>query len=784
MRVSFNQLKEMVDFSYTPAQLAENLTNLGLEVKEIENVGRLEKVVVGKILDIKKHPNADKLKIVEVDVGGESISFVCGAPNVEKGKCVAVALEGAELPGNVKVKKVRIRGISSPGMICSERELGLGEDHTGIMILPSHLLPGDKLSRALELEDTILDLEITSNRGDCLSVLGVAREIAALTGKKLRFPSTRIRKDQIIFEKNLPRIRINDPELCPFYAARLIKGVKVTTSPLWLRRKILLSGGKPVNNVVDVTNYVMWEMGQPLHPFDLATIKGPEIVVRRSKQGEVLLTLDEKERRLTGDMLVIADTRDPIALAGVMGGKDTEVTFLTRDILLEAAYFNPFSIRRTSRRLGLSSEASSRFEKGVDPVAVRKALDRASILIQEIAGGKIVEPVLEAGKPPVEKRLIHFRPSKVNQIAGGRIPSETSKKILKRLGFRVQRERKDGWIVDVPSFRQDVKREIDLVEEVCRVYGYNRIGVSLPELGRGGGKQTSEEKVKDLVRELLRGCGFYETINNPLMGEELVHLSRESLDKVLSVRNPLSTQQKFLRTHLFPRLLEVASLNYNQEIRNFRIMEIGKVFTKDETGVRENVSLSGVVVEDKFNFYRLKGIIEVIFDQVGIDRVKFYFHHFPYFSPAESSLVKKGEKIIGSFGRLDAGISQQLKLPPETCVFELNLDFIASLYSEKKQFKPLPKFPSIRRDLSVIIKEDVPAEDIKEHILKKGKYVEEVEFFDLYRGPHIPAGHKSISFSLVFRHPQRTLTDDEVNTIQDRILKSLNDRWGAYLRPG
>jgi len=253
------------------------------------------------------------------------------------------------------------------------------------MILPSHLLPGDKLSRALELEDTILDLEITSNRGDCLSVLGVAREIAALTGKKLRFPSTRIRKDQIIFEKNLPRIRINDPELCPFYAARLIKGVKVTTSPLWLRRKILLSGGKPVNNVVDVTNYVMWEMGQPLHPFDLATIKGPEIVVRRSKQGEVLLTLDEKERRLTGDMLVIADTRDPIALAGVMGGKDTEVTFLTRDILLEAAYFNPFSIRRTSRRLGLSSEASSRFEKGVDPVAVRKALDRASILIQEIA---------------------------------------------------------------------------------------------------------------------------------------------------------------------------------------------------------------------------------------------------------------------------------------------------------------------------------------------------------------------------------------------------------------
>ncbi|MCD6575392.1 phenylalanine--tRNA ligase subunit beta [Candidatus Aerophobetes bacterium] len=782
MRVSFNQLKQMVDFPYTPGQLAEKLTSIGLEVREVESVGKLEGVVVGKVLEVKKHPNADRLKVVDVDLRGKILSFVCGAPNVEEGKYVAVALEGARLPGGVKVRRAKIRGVVSPGMICSEKELGLGEDHTGIMILPSHLSPGENLSNALSLEDTIFDLEVTSNRGDCLSVLGVAREISALTGKKVMFPGLAIEKGKLIFEENPAGIEIKDQELCPFYAARLIRGVKVTPSPLWLKWKIILYGGRPVNNVVDVTNYVMWEIGQPLHPFDFDTVKGSKIVVRRARDGEVLVTLDGKERILNEDMLVIADSRDSIALAGIMGGRDTEVTEKTRNILLEAAYFDPVCIGRTSRRLGLKSEASLRFEKGVDPAVIEKALDRACFLIQKLAGGKIVDPSLKAGKPPFRRIRIYFRPSKVSKIAGTRIPSSASERILKRLGFGV--EKGEGkWVVSVPSFRQDIEREIDLVEEVCRIYGYDKVKVSLPGLGSGGGRESKEEKIKDLVRNLLKGWGFYETINSPLVGESLSWIADDSIANALALRNPLSNQQRFLRTFLFPRLIEVASFNYNQEVRNFRIMEIGKVFLKEGGKLKENSSLSGVVVEDNFNFYRLKGIVEAIFNQAGIEEMRFYSRRFPYFSWEESTAIKMGENDSGFLGKLHPEICEKLKLPyGQSYVFELNFDLIISLYREEKKFKPLPKFPSIRRDISIVIKEDIPAEKIRQYILRKAKYVEEVEFFDLYRGPHVPPEYKSLSFSLIFRHPQRTLTDEEVNLIQEGIVKSLSEKWGAYLR--
>jgi len=541
MRVSFKQLKKMVDFPYFPEELARKLTDLGLEVREIKTYGRLEKIVVGRILKIKKHPNADRLKVVEVDIGKEKVSLVCGAPNIKEGRFVAVALEGAELQGKVKVKKVKIRGVNSPGTICSERELGLGEDHSGVMILPSHLSPGSALSQALELEDTVLDLEITSNRGDCLSILGIAREIAALTGGKVHLPLDKIRQDQITRENNLPEIQIDSPDLCPYYAARVIKSVKIAPSPLWLWQKVLLSGGKPINNVVDVTNYVMWEMGQPLHPFDLETIAGPKIVVRRAKEGENLVTLDDKCRRLNQEILVIADSRTAIALAGIMGGKETQVQPVTRDILLEAAYFDPVSIGRTSRKLGLITEASSRFEKGVDPKMVKKALDRAALLIQEVAGGKIVDPVLEVGKVPLRRKKIYFRPFKVNQVMGSRITSSTMERILKNLGFQVKKD-KDKWRVSVPDFRQDVSREIDLVEEICRVYGYNKVKATLPSLGVQGERESREEKVKTTMRYLLRGCGFYEVITNSLTGEILFQVTRLSEEKSIRIRNPLSRE--------------------------------------------------------------------------------------------------------------------------------------------------------------------------------------------------------------------------------------------------
>lgn len=781
MRVSFNQLKEMVDFPYTPSQLAEKLTMIGLEVKNEESVGELEGVVVGRILDIKKHPGADKLNVVKVDTGRQVLPLVCGAPNVEEGKYVAVALEGAELPGGRKVKKANIRGVSSPGMICSERELGLGEDHSGIMILPSHLRLGDKLCHALKLEDSILDLEVTSNRGDCLSVLGIAREIAALVGGELRLPPVHIKKEHTVSEKSPLSIQIEALDLCPFYAAKVIKDVKIGSSPLWLRWRILLSGAKPVNNVVDVTNYVMFEMGQPLHPFGLETLAGSKMIIRRAKEGESLLTLDGKQRKLSEDMLVIADTKGPIALAGIMGSEETETRSTTKNILLEAAYFNPISVGRTSRRLGLSSEASSRFERGVNPAMVKKSLDRACMLIQQVGGGKIVDPVLEAGKPPVKEKKIYFRPSKVNRVTALRVSPSTSERILNNLGFKVEKG-KDKWKVNIPPHRQDVKREIDLVEEVSRIYGYHKIGISLPELGTEGGKEAGGERIKNSLKKTLTGCGFYETITNPLVGKKLLQIAKGSLDNISSVRNPLSLEQRFLRPHLFPRLVEIASFNYNQEAKNLRLMEIGGVFTQNKEGWEENFSLAGVVVEDKFDFYRLKGIVEVIFDQIGIEQVKFYHSRLSQFSDEEGALVKKGEEEIGFLGRLHPEICEKIKLPLQTYIFEFNLDVIVSLSRGKRKYRPLPKFPSVKRDLSIVIREDICTEEIKKYILRNTPHTEQVKFFDFYQGPHVPPGHKSISFSLVFRHPEKTLTDDEVNAVQDRIVNCLENKWGAYLR--
>lgn len=780
MLVPISELRKLVHVPWSPEELGDKLTNLGLEMRGITSFGRRDNVVIGKIQNIREHPNADRLKIVEVDIGKKSLSLVCGAPNVEEGRCVAVALEGAELSGGMKVKKTRIRGVDSPGMICSERELALGEDHSGIMILPDQLTPGEDFSRALGIEDTVLDLEIPSNRGDCLSFVGIAREIAALTREKFNFPSIQIQDNQVSREENLPEIRINTPN-CSYYAARVIKGVKVDVSPLWLRNKIFIMGAKPVNNVVDVTNYVMWQMGQPLHPFDFQRIGGQKIIVRQAQEEEALLTLDEKFRQLNKEIMVIADHKNPIALAGIIGGQETEVNSTTQDILLEAAYFSPISVGETSRRIGLTTEASSRFEKGVDPQIVRRALERAAILIQQVAGGKIIEPAVKAGKAPDERKRIVFHPSRVNRITGSRISFSTMEEILENLEFQVEKNR-GKWEIKVPGFRHDIRREIDLVEEVCRLYGYNKVGTTLPSLGKQEERESKEEIVKNALRNLLRGCGFYEVVTNSLIGEKLFSMSRTSQKKAVNVRNPLSLEQKTLRTRLFPQLLDVASFNYNQEAKNIRFVEIGRVFTREKNDFREYSSLGGVVIENNFDFLTLKGIVESIFDETRIGQIEFAGQHFPYCAPGESAIIRKDHLTLGYLGRIHPGVCENFKLPEQTYFFELCFDLLLSLYKEDKHYHPLPRFPSVKRDMSILIKESISTRDVERLVLEKGRFVEDVEFFDIYRGENIPPGHKSLSFSITFRHSRKTLTDEEVNKIQDRILESLKVRLGASLR--
>ena len=778
MRLSFKHLREIVNFPYSAQELAERLTDLGLEVRKIESLPRLEKVIVGKILTIQPHPQADLLNIVRVDIGGEILSLISGAANIKEGLMVPVALEGAILPGGIRVEKKQVRGVESVGMLCSEEELGLGKDRSGIMILPPQSPLGQNLSQVLELEDVILDLEVTPNRGDCLSVIGISREIAALTSSHLRVPPSSLGKAKMGLP-HLMRIQIQDPDLCPYYGARLIKNVRVGPSPLWLWRYILISGGKPINNIVDITNYILWEMGQPLHAFDYSTIHERKIIVRRAKKKEILITLDGVKRELSEAMLVIADSTSAVALAGIIGGESTQVQSYTQDVLLEAAYFNPICIRRTSRRLGLATEASSRFEKGVDPLMVRKALDRAFLLIQEIAGGKMEEGLWEEGKVPWRKRKVSFRPSRARHILGTRITSPQMKKILTRLTFGVEGDR--IWKVWIPSFRSDISREIDLIEEVARVYGYGRIGVELPPLGDGEPGEDQEERIRGKIRQILKGLGFFEVIGVSFSGEDIFKKAHLPLKMGIRVRNPLSSGQEILSSHLFPHLLEITSYNLNQGESHLRIFELDDVFQK-VPDLKEKLTLGSLILESNFDFLSLKGIAETLLEGLNIEGVEFTSCSSPYFSFKERLLIKKEGLIMARLGRISRDLADSFEVPSSIYLFEFEVNNLYSQSRPIQRFRPLPRFPALERDLSLLVKEEIPARKVKDCIIESGgEWLEEVKLFDLYRGSSIPAGYKSLAYSLTFRSPRRTLTDNEVDRVQEKIVHSLG-KLGISLR--
>jgi len=781
MKVSYKCLKEMVDVPFSPEELAEKLTGVGLEVRGWEPFGRLENVVVGKILSIQEHPNAERIKVVKVDIGKSMLSLVCGAPNIRDGLVVPVALEGARLSNGRRVKRVKIRGLDSPGMLCSEEELGLGDDRSGIMILPPSLPLGKPLLQALDLDDVVFDLEITSNRGDCLSMIGIAREISALTGNELHLPSWAIKQGGEMARNKLFRVKVEEPDLCPYYSARLIRNVKIGPSPLWLWRRILISGNRPINNVVDVTNYVLWEMGQPLHPFDYSSLSGHTIIVRRAREGEVLTTLDGLERKLDTEMLVIADTRRPIALAGIMGGEDSQVQADTRDVLLESAYFDPVSTRRTSRKINLSTEASYRFERSIDPSGVKKALDRASFLIQKVGGGEMEGGFIEEGNLPERRRWIFLRPSRINRVLGSRIPSSRIENILESLQFKLKKD-DENWRVGIPSFRRDVAQEIDLVEEIARFYGYDHFGLSLPPLGGEEIEEDIEGFVRDRTKDILRGLGFYEVVGMEVTDRDVFFKAKLSLEEGITIRNPLSIQQRILATHLFPHLLEIASYNLNQGIERFRIFELADIFEKKHSP-NERPFLSGLVLENDFDFLSLKGIVEALLEGLDIEEMEFGPCNCGYLWSKQRAVVKRKEIDLGVLGRLDPEISENFKLPSSLYLFEFDFSRLLSFRTPRKKLKPLPRFPSVRRDLALIVKEGIPADVVKKVILQGGgKILEKVELFDLYRGKNIPKGHKSLAYSLIFRASNRTLKDEEVDGVQGDIVEILRRKLGVHLR--
>jgi phenylalanyl-tRNA synthetase beta chain len=799
MRISFNWLNEMVETGLSPEELAEKLTMAGMEVEKIERPGeKLNNVVVGKVLSVERHPNADKLTVCRVDSGQGELQIICGAPNVRAEAKVALGLVGAVLAGGNRLRNVRIRGVESQGMICSEAELELGDDAAGIIILPEELELGQSLASALGLDDAILVIDVMPNRPDCLSTLGIAREVAAVLDKEIPTVSPEIVEvDEPASQSS--SVETRDFELCPRYCARILTGVKIGPSPEWLKRRIELCGARSINNIVDATNYVMMEMGQPLHAFDLEKLTEKRIVVRGASQGETIVTLDGEERRLSPHMLVIADARRPVAIAGVMGGANTEVDEQTTSILLESAYFNPSSIRRTSRELGLSTEASYRFERGADPEAQALAATRAAELMRQLAGGEVKQGVIEAASGIPARPEVRVRYSRINLVLGTSLSDNDIGNTFSRLGVELVGKDRDALVLKPPSFRRDLSTEIDFIEEVARIYGYDRIPMPVTRAKVGTARRDPWQTFETLSKNVLTGLGFFEIISSDLISEQqcdlIADLLFDSPVEVLRVLNPVSAEKDVLRPTLLHGVLECLARNRSQNQECLRLFEIGRIrrwSQQNQATERPSLCLgmSGLSQQPSWDssprevdFYDVKGVVETYLSVLGIGQIAFRPMERPLYQRGRSASVSAKGSEIGHMGELSslACRTSDLKAPAVVC--ELDAEALVELMDFSIHFKKLAVFPGSSRDISIIVDETVTYEEVTT-ILERNrpKILESMEIFDVYRGEQVGAGKKSMAFSLRYRSKHGTLTDEEVEAAHSAIKKALTEQLACEIR--
>ena len=797
MNVSIKWLKEYVDFDLSPEALSERLLMLGMEIESIKQLGEgLDRVVVGKINTVAKHPKADKLVLCNVDVGsGTDAQIVCGAPNAREGLVAPVALVGAQLPNGLTIRRAKIRGEESQGMLCSERELAISDEASGLMELPNGAQIGVPLVKALGLDDVVLELEITPNRPDCLSMIGVAREISVTTGNSLRPPEVNVQSGMADVQ-NLTSVTIKDPDLCPRYAARVIQGVKIAPSPAWLQRRLEAIGVGPINNIVDITNYVLMEYGHPLHAFDYHQLTENRIVVRRAKSGEKLKTIDAEERELTPDMLVIADAESPVALAGVMGGFDSEITDQTVDVLLESAYFHPPSIRKTSKALGLHTEASHRFERGADPEGVIPAINRAAQLIAETAGGEICSGIVDVYPGKQEAIDIKLRPERVNFVLGTEIEADQMRDILTRLGFTVS----DAFEVTVPTFRPDVSQEIDLVEEIARVYGFDNIPITLPRGDIPIPQIDRTENLRERVKTYLLQCGMMEAMNyafyHPDVFDRIRLESTDPLRQAVQIANPLTEDQSIMRTTLLPSLLANAQRNRNHQLNDVQFFECSKVFIPNGTGEYPNEpervagiiggNLGAGVYGDPFrpaDFFDIKGIVEGMLARCGFSDYTIAHTDHPTFHPGRRAEIHIEDKALCVFGEAHPEVLENYDLPHKAYLFELDFEKLVGVVEPMKQFEPIPIYPSVNRDLAIVLDADTPANRPTEIIKSTGgELVSGLHLFDVYTGEQVPQGKKSLAFAIEYRSITETLTDEIVDQVHGGILEQLERELGATLR--
>ncbi len=800
MKVSHNWLSQYIDISFSDTELVEKLTMAGVEVEDVIKTSVPAGIIVAEILERKPHPNADKLSVCRVSTGKEELQIVCGAPNCDAGKKVALASIGTVFIGkesgkDFQIKKAKLRGVESSGMLCSEKELGLSDESSGIMILPAAAPLGMPFSEYMKC-DTVFDLEITPNRPDLLSHIGIAREIAALCGGKIKYPVSKI-----VADRKIPAdtVEIRDGQLCPRYTARIIRNVKVAESPAWLQERLKSVGLRPINNIVDITNFVLLELGQPLHAFDMALLDGGKIIVRRAAEGEKIIALDGKEYKLKNSNLVICDVRKPVALAGIMGGEHSGVTEKTADVLLESAYFNPSNIRSSSRELGISSDSSYRFERGVDFDMVLKASDRAAELILELAGGEATE-LLDVCVSRPETKPVHCRFDKIRKTLGIDISNDDISGIFQRLELGVSDVTAESCKVIPTSFRGDLKVEADLAEEVCRIYGIGKIPLldafTIPS---GSFKQDAYFPMEDARNQLL-SLGLFEAMTYSYADEKAALAdSAYSKDYLLAMSNPISHESAYMRPSLLSGMLRTVEHNISRKNTDLALFEIGKVFCGNtKLGTEEKLQCCIAVTGRKhperfssekkelYDFYDLKGLIETWLEYRKISGCE--FRRFKETAPGNftdgtcTELVAGGERIA-VFGEVSDRLTKGMRIQYPLYIALLQIEKLIALPTPKIQFSHISQFPQVSRDVAMVVPEELAHSRIMEFIAElKIPNLEKVEIFDEFRDEHMGAGKKSLAYSLTFRSPDRTLTDSEVNASHEKVREKLKNELQAELR--
>lgn len=799
MKASIEWLKEYSDVDVDTIKLADILTMTGSKVETIEQRGKdIKNVVVGKILEIKKHENSDHLVVTKVDLGSEKVQIVTGADNIKEGDIVPIAKDGSELPGGIKIKKGSLRGVESCGMMCSVGELGLdivdypGQIEHGIMILDKSFEKdlGKEIVNVLNLEEDIIDFEITPNRPDCLSIEGLGRETAVSLGKEFKNPRKNIDDLKVGDKKELEglTVDIDAPDLCYRYIARVVKNVKIGQSPDWMKRRLKACGVRSINNIVDITNYVMLEMGQPMHAFDINSIEGKHITVRRAKNGEKIKTLDEEERELNSDDLVIADDKKAVAIAGVMGGINSEIENDTKTVVFESASFYGGSVRKTAKKVGLRTESSSRFEKGLSTENALRAINRAIELVELIGAGEAVDGKIDV-YPTIQKiNVIKLDYDRINSLLGTNISKEEMINILEKLDIKVEND-----TAIAPYFRMDLEFLADIAEEVVRFYGYDKLETTLIKADTTIGVLNKEQKIEKNIKQVLVNNGLSEIYTYGFVSEkdlEKSNIDKKIINQSITILNPLSDEYKLMRPSTLPSMMQILSLNANKKNQEVKLFDVSRNYKnvnseveKGEVPLQENILTIGMYGKD-IDFYTLKGLIENVLEASNINRfdiekeTKNESYH-----PGRCANIKVGIDVIATIGEVHPEVLSNYDIEKRVYVAEVNVTKLTKYSKSNKKYVEVPKFPAVERDIAVIVDEKVEVGQIEKIITKKSKkWLEKAKLFDIYRDEKIGENKKSVAYSLIFRDKNKTLSDQEINTTMESIITELEKTLGAELR--